>query len=58
MGLLSVLAIVLGYAVGSIPTAWLVARHVSGAGADVRLLGDGNAELPTWGACLAPAGAS
>jgi len=40
---LSVLAVVLGYAVGSIPTAWLVARHVSGAGTDVRLLGNGNA---------------
>ena len=37
------LATGLGYTVGSIPTAWLVARHVSGAGADVRLPGDGNA---------------
>lgn len=32
-----------GYLVGSIPTAWLVARHVLGKKADVRRMGDGNA---------------
>lgn len=32
-----------GYVVGSIPTAWLVTRHILGKEADIRRLGDGNA---------------
>ena len=34
--------IVVAYFVGSLPTAWLVARYLDGESADLRLLGDGN----------------
>ena len=33
---------VAGYSVGSLPTAWIVVRLVSGESSDVRSLGDGN----------------
>ena len=35
-------AITIGYLIGSLPTAWLVGRHVMGKDADIRVLGDGN----------------
>jgi len=38
----TVTAVVVGYLIGSFPTAWLVGRHVLGKDADVRVLGDGN----------------
>ena len=39
---LSGAAVLLGYLLGSVPTAYLVARHAAGAIADIRLYGDGN----------------
>ena len=39
---LSIAAILLGYLLGSLPTAYLVARRVAGRIADIRLAGDGN----------------
>ena len=40
---LSSAAVVIGYLLGSIPTAWLVARRVSRGETDIRQAGDGNA---------------
>ena len=48
---------ILGYLIGSFPTAWLVGRYVLGKQADVRSLGDGNVgatnigklQGPRWG---------
>ena len=40
---LSGAAVVIGYLLGSIPTAWLVARRVSRGETDIRQAGDGNA---------------
>ena len=41
-----------GYFVGSIPTAWLVVRHFRGEGSDVRALGDGNVGATNAGRLL------
>ncbi|MDE2685659.1 MAG: glycerol-3-phosphate acyltransferase [Chloroflexota bacterium] len=35
-------AAAVGYFLGSIPTAWIVTRHLSGKSADIRVLGDHN----------------
>ncbi len=45
-------ATVVGYLMGSLPTAWLVARHVLGDGSDVRSLGDGNVGATNVGRLL------
>lgn len=45
---------ILGYLVGSIPTAWLVGRFVLGRNADVRSLGDGNVGATNIGRLLGP----
>ena len=42
----------LGYLLGSLPTAYLVAQRVSGAFADIRLAGDGNAGAANAGRIL------
>ena len=42
----------LGYLLGSLPTAYLVAQRVGGAFADVRLAGDGNAGAANVGRLL------
>ena len=47
-----VAATVVGYLVGSLPTAWLVVRYVFGEGSDVRSLGDGNVGATNVGRLL------
>ena len=49
---LSGAAILLGYLLGSLPTAYLVAQRVGGAFADIRLAGDGNAGAANVGRLL------
>lgn len=49
---LSGAAILLGYLLGSLPTAYLVAQRVGGAFADIRLAGDGNAGAANVGRVL------
>ena len=42
MVLTLILAVVFGYLLGSIPTAWIVTRYLCVGSADIRMLGDGN----------------
>ena len=42
----------MGYLMGSLPTAWLIVRSVSGEGADVRFLGNGNVGATNVGRLL------
>lgn len=49
---LSGAAVLLGYLLGSLPTAYLVAQRVGGSLADVRLSGDGNAGAANVGRLL------
>lgn len=49
---LSGAAVLLGYLLGSLPTAYLVAQRVGGAFSDVRLAGDGNAGAANIGRLL------
>ena len=52
--ILSVPALIFGYLLGSIPTAWWVGRYVLGKDADVRTLGDGNVGATNIGQLLGP----
>ena len=52
--ILSVPALIFGYLLGSIPTAWLVGRYVLGKDADVRTMGDGNVGATNIGQLLGP----
>ena len=52
--IMSVPALIFGYLLGSIPTAWLVGRYVLGKDADVRTLGDGNVGATNIGQLLGP----
>ena len=45
-------AVLVGYLMGSLPSAWLVVRHVLGGGSDVRSLGDGNVGATNVGRLL------
>ena len=54
MLLLSGAAVLLGYLLGSLPTAYLVAQKVGNALADIRLAGDGNAGAANVSRILGP----
>ncbi len=47
-------ALIFGYLLGSVPTAWLVGRYALGKGTDVRTLGDGNVGATNIGQLLGP----
>lgn len=51
---LSGAAVLVGYLLGSLPTAYLVAQRVGGVFADIRLAGDGNAGAANAGHLLGP----
>ena len=54
MVFLFVAALIFGYLIGSLPTAWLAVRYVLGKDADARSLGDGNVGATNIGHLLGP----